>query len=67
MGPPSGARRVERDAARPAKPIVHAGSRDRLLGSAPSDELLQHYSMQLQVRADTPATFLLHAADDELF
>jgi len=45
---------------------VHAGSRDRLLGSAPSDELLQHYSMQLQVRADTPATFLLHAADDEV-
>jgi len=45
---------------------VHAGSRDRLLGSAPSDELLQHYSMQLQVRADTPATFLLHAADDDV-
>lgn len=45
---------------------VHAGSRDRLLGSAPSDELLQQYSMQLQVRADTPPTFLLHAADDEV-
>jgi acetyl esterase/lipase len=45
---------------------VHAGSRDRLLGSAPSEELLQHYSMQLQVRADTPATFLLHAADDDV-
>ena len=45
---------------------VHAGSRERLLGSAPSDELLQQYSMQLQVRADTPPTFLLHAADDEV-
>ncbi|MGE8224407.1 MAG: alpha/beta hydrolase [Stenotrophomonas sp.] len=45
---------------------VHTGSRDRLLGSAPSDELLQHYSMQLQVRADTPPSFLLHAADDEV-
>lgn len=45
---------------------VHAGSRDRLLGSAPSDELLQQYSMQLRVRADTPPTFLLHAADDEV-
>ena len=45
---------------------VHAGSRERLLGSAPSDELLQQYSMQLQVRADTPSTFLLHAADDEV-
>ena len=45
---------------------VHAGSRDRLLGSAPSDELLQHYSMQLQVRTDTPPSFLLHAADDDV-
>lgn len=45
---------------------AHAGSRERLLGSTPSDELLQQYSMQLQVRADTPATFLLHAADDEM-
>ena len=45
---------------------VHAGSRERLLGSAPSDELQQQYSMQLQVRADTPPTFLLHAADDDV-
>ena len=45
---------------------VHAGSRQRLLGSTPSDALLQQYSMQLHVRADTPPTFLLHAADDEV-
>ena len=44
---------------------VHAGSRQRLLGSTPSDALLQQYSMQLHVRADTPPTFLLHAADDD--
>ena len=45
---------------------AHAGSRERLLGSVPSDELLQQYSMQLQIRADIPPTFLLHAADDEV-
>lgn len=44
---------------------THAGSRQRLLGAAPSNELLQRYSMQTRVRPDTPPTFLLHAADDE--
>ncbi len=45
---------------------VHAGSRQRLLGNTPSDAQLQQYSMQQQVRADTPPTFLLHAADDDV-
>jgi len=45
---------------------THAGSRERLLGSTPSEELLRQYSMQLQVRADTPPTFLLHAEDDDV-
>lgn len=45
---------------------AHAGSRARLLGSTPSEGLLRQYSMQRQVRADTPPTFLLHAADDDV-
>jgi acetyl esterase/lipase len=45
---------------------THAGSRDRLLGIAPGPDLLQRYSMQTQVNADTPPTFLLHAGDDEV-
>ncbi len=44
---------------------AHAGSRQRLLGAAPSAALQRQYSMQDQVRADTPPTFLLHAADDD--
>lgn len=47
-------------------PDTHAGSRQRLLGDTPSPELLQRYSMQTRVRADTPPTFLLHAGDDDV-
>jgi len=43
---------------------AHGGSRLNLLGENPSDELLQRYSNELQVTAETPPTFLLHAADD---
>lgn len=45
---------------------THAGSRQRLLGNMPSDALLQQYSMQRQVRADMPPSFLVHAADDDV-
>ncbi|MCG8275040.1 alpha/beta hydrolase [Stenotrophomonas sp. NLF4-10] len=48
-----------------AGPDAHPGSRDRLLGPHPAPELQRRYSMQAQVRADTPPTFLLHAADDD--
>lgn len=44
---------------------THPGSRERLLGPHPVPELQQRYSMQTQVRTDTPPTFLLHAADDD--
>lgn len=43
---------------------THAGSRQRLLGEAPPAALSQRYSLQRQVRGDTPPTFLLHAQDD---
>jgi acetyl esterase/lipase len=45
---------------------THAGSRERLLGPAPTPALQQRYSMQQQVSTDTPPTFLLHAADDDV-
>ncbi|WP_419722966.1 alpha/beta hydrolase [Sphingobium aquiterrae] len=45
-------------------PLVHAGSRDMLLGENPPEERLRALSPQLWVPADGPPTFLAHAADD---
>lgn len=47
-----------------AGPDTHGGSRDRLLGTSPDPQQLRQYSMQYQVRPDTPPTFLVHAQDD---
>lgn len=44
---------------------AHPGSRERLLGPQPEPALQRRYSMQYQVRADTPPTFLVHAGDDD--
>ena len=46
------------------KETTHAGSRLNLLGKDPADELVQRYSNELQVTAETPPTFLVHAGDD---
>jgi acetyl esterase/lipase len=45
-------------------PHAHTGSRERLLGPHPDAALATRFSMQDQVRADTPPTFLVHAQDD---
>lgn len=45
-------------------PLAHAGSRSLLLGAAPTAQLEARWSLQDRARADAPATFLLHAADD---
>jgi acetyl esterase/lipase len=45
-------------------PLTHAGSRKRLLGNNPSDEICQLFSNEMQVTTDTPPTFIVHAADD---
>lgn len=45
-------------------PNAHGGSRDNLLGKNASEELLTRYSNEQQVTAQTPPTFLVHAADD---
>ncbi len=47
-----------------AKETTHSGSRLNLLGETPSDELVHRYSNELQVTAETPPTFLVHAGDD---
>ncbi len=44
--------------------IGHSGSRNRLLGKEPSPALAAEYSPDLQVSADTPPAFLVHASDD---
>lgn len=46
------------------KETTHGNSRVNLLGPDPADELVQRYSNELQVTADTPPTFLVHAGDD---
>jgi dipeptidyl aminopeptidase/acylaminoacyl peptidase len=45
--------------------IGHRGSKENLLGKNPPASLLQLYSNELQVKADTPPTFLVHASDDD--
>lgn len=43
---------------------AHEGSRDNLLGSNPSEDLINKYSNELQVTKDTPPTFLANAFND---
>lgn len=43
---------------------THGGSRENLLGKNPSADLVRLYSNELQVTAQTPPTFLVHAGDD---
>ena len=45
--------------------LRHAGSRNNLLGPSPSAEEVRQYSNELQVSAQTPPTFLVHAQDDK--
>jgi len=75
-GDPNAADPVDRFGSRPdfmilVYPVIsmlkentHGGSRLNLLGENPSDELVRHYSSELQVTATTPPTFLVHAGDD---
>ncbi len=46
--------------------VTHQGSRNNLLGDHPNDSLVRKYSNDLQVSADTPPTFLIHAQDDQV-
>ncbi|MCP2006652.1 alpha/beta hydrolase [Duganella violaceipulchra] len=47
-------------------PVAHLGSRNALLGAAPSAQLVQLMSVEQQVTARTPPTLLIHSQDDGL-
>ncbi len=44
---------------------VHSGSRKNLIGENASQELVDRFSGELNVNAQTPPTFLVHAQDDK--
>jgi acetyl esterase/lipase len=48
-----------------SKPIMHAGSRNNLIGATADSSLARLYSNEWQVTAQTPPTFLVHATDDK--
>jgi acetyl esterase/lipase len=48
-----------------SKPIMHRGSRNRLIGSNADSAMGKYYSGELQVSNNTPPTFLIHATDDK--
>jgi acetyl esterase/lipase len=43
---------------------THMGSRRNLLGKNPSDDLVELFSNELQVKKKTPPTFIVHARND---
>jgi len=45
-------------------PLVHAGSRENLLGTSPSADLADKLSTDLQVTPRTPPAFLVHGGTD---
>jgi len=47
-------------------PMAHVGSRESLVGKNPSPGLIDLYSNEKQVTANTPPTFLVHAEDDDV-
>ena len=75
-GDPAAVDSIERQSSRPdfvaliypvitmSKPVMHAGSRTNLLGEKPDSSLALLYSNELQVTAQTPPVFLVHAGDD---
>jgi acetyl esterase/lipase len=76
-GNPDAADPIERVSCRPdfmilVYPVItmgektHRGSRDNLLGKNPSAELIEKFSNERQVTADTPPAYLAHAQDDRL-
>ncbi|KKN13127.1 hypothetical protein LCGC14_1009500 [marine sediment metagenome] len=44
--------------------VTHQGSKNALLGDAPSKAKIEKYSNALQITSQTPPTFLVHATDD---
>lgn len=47
-------------------PVAHVGSRENLAGKTPSEDIINLYSNEKQVTANTPPAFLIHAQDDDV-
>lgn len=45
--------------------FTHMGSRKNLIGKNPTQELISFYSNELQIKENTPPTFIVHASDDQ--
>ena len=45
--------------------ITYMGSRVNLLGENPSNEIVEHFSNELQVTDKTPPAFMVHSMDDD--
>jgi acetyl esterase/lipase len=46
------------------EPYVHMASRRALLGDNPSEALIEHLSVELQVTKETPPAFIVHSQQD---
>lgn len=44
--------------------MTHGGSRNNLLGPNPTPETIERLSLETQVTAQTPPTFLFHTGED---
>jgi acetyl esterase/lipase len=47
-------------------PHVHENSKNNLIGPDATGEITTQYSNELNVRENTPASFIIHAADDDI-
>jgi len=45
--------------------VTHNGSKNALLGTNPTQDLLDQYSNEKQITGDTPPTILIHSSDDD--
>jgi acetyl esterase/lipase len=46
--------------------LAHMGSRKNLLGESPSVQQINKFSNELQITAQTPPAFIVHASDDKV-
>ena len=46
--------------------IGHEGSKHNLIGEAPSTEMIDRFSSDMQVNENTPPAFLVHSVDDDV-
>ncbi len=49
-----------------AQPHVHENSRNNLIGADANEEITTQYSNELHVKNNTPPTFIVHSADDDI-